>query len=54
LRCIKQGGDDVKFLSSESRIVHRNPDLSQDQFFRKVRPLVYRIRQIGVIDRAFP
>jgi len=51
---IKQGGDDVKPLYSESRMFHRDFDLPQDKLLRKLLPCVFRIRQNGVIAGAFP
>src|SRR3989339_1414903 len=51
---IKQGSDDVKPLSSESRMFHRDFDLPQDKLLRELLPHLFRIRQNGVIDGAFP
>jgi len=40
---VKQGSDNVKLLSSEAWIVDRHLDLSQDQFFRQLCPLLFGV-----------
>ena len=52
--CFKQGGDDVKFLSSEAWIFHRNFNLPQDQLFRELRPRFYCVLESIAINTAFP
>lgn len=51
---IKQGGNNVKPLSAKPGILHRDLDLSQHQLFRKLRPIVFRVRQSDVINWAVP